>query len=84
MLSKESVDALRKLRGHVEYLSGDCVDDPEDVMSEIACDAPILMKAIDEVLQVQKAHEVPGRMPARSDGVAGRIFPFQVLAETER
>lgn len=66
MLSKESVVALKKLREHIEYLSGDCVDDPEDIMAEIAGDAEVLMKAIDEVLRIQTAHEVPGRMPERA------------------
>lgn len=51
MNSVEAAEQLNRLRRLLKPLTAECVDDPEEITTELACSAPEFMDAIDVALE---------------------------------
>lgn len=49
-LPAQSVQRLKRMRGHMEAMCAECVDDPEEILTDLACDAPDNKEALDLVI----------------------------------
>lgn len=46
----ETIPQLIRLKGYLEQLTADVVDDPEEIMNELACDGIDLLDAVEDAL----------------------------------
>jgi len=54
MDKQKLVTTLKSLKEKFEYLNGECVDDPEDIMNDFGIGASVYVEALEECLEMLK------------------------------